>query len=161
MKFKENSILPIPPASRLSKFEAYYRINLPEDYRKFLEIGNCGIPIKNIFQHENTERLVERFLCMMEDPNSIPSKGTYDISVVITQIEDRLADNDDLIGMNIIPIAYLFGGDFICLDFRGNVNNPKVMLWDHNLSDELSPHVELVSNNFTNFLEKLYEPDDE
>lgn len=55
----------------------------------------------------------------------------YDIDVTLTQIEDRLTDIEDLIGIDILPVAFLFAGDFVCLDYRDNRENPSVCVWNH------------------------------
>ena len=66
------------------------------------------------------ELLIERFLCLLEDPEDDDENGWYDIEVVLSDIDTRLTDDEDLTGINIIPFAVLFAGDFLCLDFREN-----------------------------------------
>jgi len=156
IKLKASSIAPLASLDRIERFEDWYRIKLPDSYLKFLEYANCGIPdsVCSLIVGER-ERVIERFLCILDNPNSEPEKGGYDISVVITQLEDRLTSDENLVGMDIIPIAALFGGDFVCLDYRENKGDPKVVVWDHEQSDELSPVTELVANSFDEFLELL------
>lgn len=71
-------------------------------------------------------------------------------------IDERLIDDEDLIGVNIIPIAALFSGDFVCLDFRENKSSPNVCVWFHEESGVFSPSVEKISSNFTEFLNQLH-----
>lgn len=92
---------------------------------------------------------------MLDDPKAEPVIGQYDIGVVIAQIEDRLTDDEDLVGTNLIPFASVFGGDFLCLDFRTLPSQPSVVLWDHNESDELEPVTFHVTDTFENFIELL------
>jgi len=153
---KVGSIAPLANSDRIERLEKWCRIKLPDSYLSFLEHANCGIPQTSCsFMTGSYERVIERFLCLLDNPNSEPDKGSYEISVVITQLEDRLADDEELVGMNLIPVAALFGGDFVCLDYRENKNDPKVVVWDHEQSDELSPATEVVANSFEEFLELL------
>ncbi|MED4236703.1 hypothetical protein P4689_08980 [Priestia megaterium] len=68
---------------------------------------------------------MERFLCVLEDSESDHINGWYDVEVIIAQIGERLTDNEDSIGIDVIPIAALFAGDFLCLDFREARNRRK------------------------------------
>lgn len=76
----------------------------------------------------------------------------YDIDVTLTQLEDRLTDNEDLIGVDILPIAALFAGDFVCLDFRNDRENPKICIWNHEESAELEQVTYFVTNTFSEFI---------
>ena len=100
-------------------------------------------------------RLVERFLCLLDDPRNDLINGQYEISVVIAQIEDRLTDDEDQVGATLIPFAVLFGGDFLCIDFRLNRSTPTVVLWDHEESDELDPVTYQVADTFNEFLNRI------
>ncbi|MDN8588354.1 SMI1/KNR4 family protein [Paenibacillus sp. 11B] len=64
---------------------------------------------------------------------------------------DRLTDNEDLVGMNVIPIAALFSGDFICLDYREK-KEPVVVIWFHEESEVISPVTQKVAPNISAFL---------
>ena len=55
---------------------------------------------------------------MLEDSEDDDENGWYDIEVVLSDIDTRLTDDEDLTGINVIPFAVLFAGDFLCLDFR-------------------------------------------
>ena len=59
-------------------------------------------------------------------------------------------------GLQLIPIVALFGGDFICLDYTKSKENPSICIWYHEASYELDPAVEFVANNFTEFLKMLH-----
>lgn len=100
------------------------------------------------------EYIIEKFLCILDDSESDPINGWYDIEVTITQIGDRLTDNEDLVGMNVVPIAALFLGDFICLDFR-ETEEPTVVIWFHEESEEFSPVTQKVATNILEFFELL------
>ncbi len=147
-----------PTEEMLAKFEAYYRIRLPNDYRHFLQAGNGARVEECVFDAGGRERMIERFLCIVQDVGDHPA-GAYDIGVVWTQIEDRLIDDEELeYGTNMVPIAALFGGDFVCLDYRGSGDEPTVVIWDHELSEELCPHTTPTSTTFRGFLQLLRRP---
>ncbi|EKY5046501.1 SMI1/KNR4 family protein, partial [Listeria monocytogenes] len=97
------------------------------------------------------EYAIDRFLCFLKTPRD-NELGMYDIDVTLTQLEDRLTDNEDLIGVDILPIAVLFAGDFVCLDFRKDRNNPNVVVWNHEESAELEPVTYFVTNTFSDFV---------
>ena len=103
---------------------------------------------------EGTDRLIERFLPMLKNPRKYPDAGQYDIGVVMTQLEQRIALDPDELGSKLIPIAYLFAGDFVCLDFRTD-SNPSVVVWLHEESRDYAPATIAVAQSFTEFCEKL------
>lgn len=93
-------------------------------------------------------------MCILDDIEN-NSKGNYDIDVVFSQIGERLTDNEDLLGAEVLPIASVFGGDFVCLDFRTDKNNPSVCLWSHEESGDFKPVTYNVADNLTEFLKIL------
>lgn len=157
MKFKKESIvLPLPDNQIISSFEEYCEVELPEDYKEFLKVNNGAIPQANTFNHGGIEYLIERFLCLLESPESDETYGWYDLEVVLSQIDTRLTDNEDLVGAEVIPFAALFSGDFVCLDFRGN-KKPSICIWFHEESDDFKPVTINVAEKFTEFLKMLKE----
>lgn len=144
-----------PTVDRIRWFERTYRVLLPTDYVELLESGNGGVPVEIVFDANGKERVLESFLCLLDNPRDDSVNGWRDITVVISQLDERLIDDENLVGMNVIPIAALFGGDFLCLDFRNARDCPAVAVWDHEQSDEFSPYLEVVANSFGEFTEKL------
>jgi len=145
-----------PSDERLKKFQAFHRIKFPVSFVELIKRANGAK-----FQNENVtcggeSRLVERLLCLLDHPRSTPIAGQYEISVVIAQIEERLTDDDEQMGTTLIPFAVLFGGDFLCLDYRGGKVEPSVVLWDHEESDELEPVTYDVSRSFDEFLKSNF-----
>lgn len=151
MKFKTGSSLIPPSDQRIEWFEKTYRVTLPPEYVVVLKEGNGAIPEANLFDQASRERLIERMLCLLEKTSSDQANGWADITVVLTQLDARLIDDEQLVGMNVVPIAALFGGDFLCLDFRGDTKAPVVVVWDHERSEEFKPHLEMVANSFPQF----------
>ncbi|MFC3278416.1 SMI1/KNR4 family protein [Xanthomonas fragariae] len=145
-----------PSAECITSIEEYCGAKLPEDFKSFLSYGNGGIPHKQSFKAEGGDRIIERFLPLMDDPESDPANGQYEISVVETQIGERLASDPDQVGCNILPFATLFAGDFLCFDFRNDSDHPQVVIWDHNASEEFTPVTVPVASSFSELLEKLH-----
>ena len=149
-------VLPLPSDELLDIVERSLRVSFPEAYRLFLKENNGAVPLTNVFSFNQHEYLIEKFLCVLDDSESDPINGWYDIEVTIAQIGDRLTDNEDLVGMNVVPIATLFSGDFICLDFR-ETEEPSVVIWFHEESEEFSPVTQKVALNISEFFEMLKE----
>nr|WP_317360318.1 SMI1/KNR4 family protein [uncultured Tyzzerella sp.] len=161
MKIDKNSIIkPKPTEDLIKDFEKDWEVNLPKKFKEFLLEYNGVIPTTNILPLDSNEYVIERFLCLLEDYN-INKYGCYDIGVIISQIFDRLTDSEDIIGMDVIPIATLFGGDFICLDYRKEGvdyrqnKNPIVVIWDHEESDEFLPAIRKVCNSVEELFDML------
>lgn len=139
----------------LDSLEMFFNINLPISYRKFILEFNGASPEEAIIRINSEERVLERFLIVSEDEKLDSGLMQYEIKVVMAQIEERLTDNEDLVGAETLPFAYLFGGDFLCLDFKEDAINPKVVIWDHNESEELSPVFYKAFDNFQEFLDAM------
>ncbi len=132
--------------TELSQRERMWRQTLPGDYRSYLLITNGGIPQKRCFLYNEHEYLIVRFLGILENSD-------VDIDVVLSQIEDRLTDNEDLVGCELLPIAELYAGDYVCIDFRGD---PNICVWSHEESQELDPVTYPIADSFSKFLDMLY-----
>lgn len=152
---KEESIIrPLPSDEILNKEERLWRIKLPEEFRAFIKLNNGGIPTKTTFQCRNHSYAIDRFLCVLENAD-YSDLGVYDIDVVLSQIEERLTDNDELVGVELLPIAVLFAGDFICLNFKNKLVEPTIVIWNHEESGEFAPVTYHVADSFSVFLNML------
>lgn len=106
------SVLPPPSEDRLNSEEVYFRIKFPSDYREFLKQHN-GATFET-GDVRGTRESVEFFLPVLDDYKSHP-RGWQDLSVVWSQIEDRLCEESDEYGCRLIPIASAYSGNFLCL----------------------------------------------
>jgi hypothetical protein len=149
MDFQQGTTLAPPTDDLIQWFETTYRIRLPSDYVATLKSGNGAIPIRKEFRQGKRERMIERMLCLIPEPQNDQVNGWYDLTSVLSQLDARLIDDPNLVGMNVIPIAVLFAGDFLCLDFRSNPESPVVAVWDHEQSRDLHPVFERVAPSFT------------
>jgi len=132
-----------------------YKVNFPKSYITFLKKYNGAIPINCVFFFNEHEYLVERFLSFLGDKINEIEAGWTDIEVIVTQLDERLVSDGDILGMDIIPIAVLFAGDYICLDFRNNKVDPEVCIWDHEQSAPFQPVTKKIANCFNDFLDIL------
>lgn len=111
---KEDSVLKEGLAERIKKVEEYCHVKFPDDYIIFIEEYNVGLPVANTFMANHKEYVIERFLGFVSDYQNSPM-GEYDIAVVMAPIETYMTDNPDLVGADLIPIAKLTTGDYVCL----------------------------------------------
>ena len=150
----QSIIYPLPTDVLLQEREVAWKVQLPEDYKKFIMRKNGFRTSKNLFSLKNRSFLIERFLCVLENSKDNPL-GVYDIDVVMSQLDERLFVHEDILGFELVPIAALFGGDFLCLNYIEDPENPRICIWYHEESYELEPDIEFVANNFTEFLAML------
>ena len=144
----------MPTDEYILKKEKAWRVKLPVSYENFIKNYNGGMPKESSFICNNHEYAIDRFLCILSDYKT-NQLGAYDVGVVLTQIEDRLSDNPDLIGAKLLPIATLFAGDFVCLDFKKSKENPCICVWSHEESEEDVQVTYFVSNSFEEFVRIL------
>lgn len=152
----DSIIYPIPDEKFIEDLEKYWRVSLPSDYKLFLIENNGAIPLKKVLEIKKGSYILERFLCVLKETKSNPL-GIYDIDVVMSQLDERIFFHEDTLGYELIPIASLFGGDFVCLDYSKRKENPEICVWSHENSYELEPNINFVADNFTEFLEMLHE----
>ena len=152
----QSIIYPFPTDALLQEREVAWRVKLPDDYKEFIMRKNGFRLSKNLYALTNRSFLIERFLCILENTKE-NSLGMYDIDVVMSQLDERLFVHEDILGFELIPIVALFGGDFICLNYVEDSENPSICIWYHEESYELEPAIEFLANNFTEFLAMLYE----
>jgi len=156
MTQKEQAIIsPMPTDALLHEREVAWRVKLPDDYKEFIKKENGIIPSKRYFHFGNNEKVIDRFLAILAISGE-KEEEAYDIGVVSTQLEGRIVFDEDNVGMQLIPIAALYGGDFLCLNYVEDPDNPNICIWYHEESYELEPSLEFVANNFTEFLAMLY-----
>lgn len=149
-------IYPLPTDALLQEREVTWKVRLPDDYKEFIKNENGLIPSKRYFHVGNNEKVIDRFLAILAISGEKPEE-VYDIGVVSTQLEGRIVFDEDYVGMQLIPIAALYGGDFLCLNYVKDTEKPSIYIWYHEESYELDPAVEFVANSFSEFLDMLHE----
>ena len=150
----QSIIYPLPTDALLLEREVVWRVKLPDDYKEFIKKENGVIPSKRYFHFEHNEKVIDHFLAILAISGE-KTEEDYDIGVVSTQLEGRIVFDEDNVGMQLIPIAALYGGDFVCLNYVEDSENPNICIWYHEESYELEPAIEFLANNFTEFLAML------
>ena len=153
-KQDQSIIYPLPTDALLLEREVVWRVKMPDDYKEFIKKENGVIPSKRYFHFENNEKVIDRFLAILAISGE-KTEEDYDIGVVSTQLEGRIVFDEDNVGMQLIPIAALFGGDFVCLNYVKETENLSICIWYHEESYDLEPAIEFLANNFTEFLAML------
>lgn len=154
MKINLDSVLNDDISERIKRVEEYSDIKFPKSYIDFIKKYNVGIPIADKFKFNGNVYVIERFLGFINNYKT-SSIGIYDIAVVLSQIDTRLTDNPDLEGDELIPIASLFAGNYLCFDFTKDGENPSICIWDHEESDKFQPVTYKVADSFSEFIEML------
>lgn len=154
MKYTTNAIAP-PSPQKILRSQKHFRVIYPADYLGFLQEDNGGVPSNRCFDTKGNTKVVHRFLPQMDDPNSDPDLGQYEVGVTWSQINLRLGEDPDELGSQVVPIAALEFGDMVCLDFRQNPKAPEIVVWYHDQSEEYKPVTEKIADSFTEFLGKL------
>jgi hypothetical protein len=147
-------IHPLPDDAYIAKYESGWRVAFPSDVKDFLKMNGGGEPVEGAFVADGHEWAIDRFLCLLPDHRDHPL-GDYDMAVVWTQLDERLGEDPDRVGAELLPIVALFAGDFVCLDYRTSHDDPSVVVWLHEQSGDLSPVTRPVSSSFTGFLDLL------
>jgi hypothetical protein len=155
VKIVEGTPLPAPSEARLIEFEAENGVVLPTDYRAFLRRNNAARLATPVFSDGVRERLVIRMLGILDEERAAGPEGWADIDVVVSQIGTRLCDGPNAVYPTLLPIAELFAGDFVCLDFRRTPGAPGVVIWDHERSDDFRPVTIPLAPSFTAFARLL------
>ena len=154
MEIRSDTVLPPPSLERVEWFERSYRVKLPAAFVETLMSGNGAELVTNILEHRGYELVIERFLCLLNNPRDYDIHGWYDLSMVLTQLDGRLIEDEDMVGMNLIPFAVVFGGDFLCLDYRESPV-PRISLWFHEESAELAPATDVIADSYEAFVAML------
>jgi hypothetical protein len=68
-----------------------------------------------------------------------------------------VTSDEDSTGAEMLPIAALFAGDYICLDYRTEKDNPAVCIWSHEESEDFAPVTYPIAKDFDTFLKMLSE----
>ena len=156
MKFEQHSVLPAPSPKLIGELETEIGDSLPEDYVQFIHQSNGGIPIPNTFKAQDNVKVIERFLALVEDVEESGRGGLVRHSGSIIPSRRKVCGWILIPTPSpIIPIAALFAGDFLCLDYRGVPDPPSIVIWDHERSDDYSPVTYAIARSFTAFISMI------
>jgi SMI1-KNR4 cell-wall len=152
--FIADTISPPPPPARIETLQQSFEQRFPAAYLDFLKRANGAMLQDNAVKFGSSDFVIERFLPILADPKTDPD-GWADVAVVATQLDSRLVADEDSTHLDLVPIAALFAGDFLVLDYRERNKPPKVALWDHEASDDFEPQTVPVAESFETFMTML------
>jgi hypothetical protein len=149
---------PAPTRKAISSFEKSLGIRLPEAFIDVLKSANAAVPKRREFPAGDDWRLIDRFLGLVDAPHAL---RVYDMRLALEDLVERLLTTEELedegeYRAKVLPVAVLFGGDHVCLDYR-NDGEPTVRVWMHEESEEGAPVYVDVAPTFAAFLELLRE----
>ncbi|MDQ0206981.1 SMI1/KNR4 family protein [Alkalicoccobacillus murimartini] len=154
MNFDDQSIVkPLPSVEVVKQEEEYWNAKLPLSLKNILIKANGAIPLEKEFSTEQSSYVIERFLCIVEDTDT--DNGVLDIDVTRTRLDERIIFDEDVAGAQLLPFAVLFAGDYLCLNYYENEEEPKVYVWKHEESSDMEPYIEFVADNLNEFLKKV------
>jgi hypothetical protein len=157
IEFEPGTQLPPPSPSCLADFQAYARISLPAPYVTMLRTTNGGVPVRKVFDEGGRPRVIERFLPLLDDPSAHGQLGFYDLEHTAGVLGSRLCELRNEPGLRVIPIAALFAGDYLCLDFRHDPERPVLAVWHHEESTDFKPSLTTVAPSFEALVAMLRE----
>ena len=136
-------------AQKISDFEKYFDIKLPNDYQAFLEKYNGGKPIPSSFDFDdgNDASCIDKFL-------SITDSGEN------KSMREYMSIYDGRIPKGFLIIAHDPGGNLILLGVTENQKG--VYFWDHEMEaeDDEKPSFEnmhFITTSFEELLLSIYE----
>jgi len=119
---------------------------LPPEFIEFLKKYNGGIPEKKFFRLGENTKVIDQFLAIISNPENNP-RSDLDIGYIYEMIEDRLDEN-------LVPFCLIFPGDYLCFDYE-KYEEPDIVLWNHDRSEEDAPEIVSVADDFEEFLTML------
>lgn len=128
--------------------EGIIRIKFPLDYVACVKTNNGASPSLQVIKVEGRGEAVFESLLVIDEGSEYSITGIYDA------ICDRLVSE-------VYPFAEDPFGNYFCFDYRDQKkSNPKVVFWDHEISNSNSEQaLHHVCDSFTDLLSLLYDPD--
>lgn len=132
----------------LVRLEDQLKIELPDEYRRFLLQNNGGRPEPDVFRFIDSSQSITQdsvawFMC-------IKPEHINDLYETMSELTGRIPDN-------MLPIAVDSFGNYICLITIGE-SRGEIYFWDHELETE-DKNTFFVAFNFNTFLQSLSDPD--
>lgn len=124
--------------------ERYFGIKFPNDYKDCIKEVNGGYPTPDTFNFDGRNEAV--LLCLL----SLTSQQGN-----ITEVYDL---NSNVLPAGVYPFARDPFGNLICFDYRGDIESPIIVFFDHELDSNEA--IYYVCNTFTELLESLYSIDE-
>ncbi|MDA7026852.1 SMI1/KNR4 family protein [Bacillus sp. CLL-7-23] len=134
----------------IKTFEDDYNVTLPEEYKNFLLEYNGGDVNPNVFKISD-----EQGESALNTLYGLNISAEYDeLSSVFDSLEGELPQE-------LLSIGDDSGGNQICIGISGNYFG-KIYIWMHDIEEgEYMDNVFFLANNFNEFLDSLYEDEEE
>lgn len=135
---------------QIEQFEIEHNVKFPKSYKNFLLKWNGGYVEPDVFTISNEQ-----------------GESSVNVFFGIGNMYDNLADYIEILDGRLpdgfIPIAIDGSGNFICLGTKEPYYD-QIYFWDHELEPE-DPNdmsnMYFLTNNIDEFLDKLYEDDED
>ena len=125
-------------------------VDLPEDYINLVQEHDGSTPIPKCFDMQHRKEAVF---------SSLLSFSTTDESTILEKYNDMKSISPSKL---LLPFANDPFGNLLCFDYRDTKHNPKIVFWDHEADvDSGQDPISSVENSFSEFIDKLYDPDEE
>lgn len=135
--------------NEISEFESKLGIALPNDYKDVIKNYDGGTPnLPAIDFGGMIEKVFTGLIPLMR-----PNEYNDPITEIIARYKGRFPEG-------VIPFGDDPFGNMYCFDYRKNTL-PIIVYWDHEMGVNEEGQFCIVANNFTDFLNMLYEQEDE
>ena len=147
IQFDMSTVGPPVDHDKLERFTDMIRRDLPtfsfpQVYLDMLEETNGGKPINCYFRIDGGSHPIEYFLNIGSTDESVDmNTRLLNVSVFWSEIHDRLS-------CNLIPFAVTPFGDALCFKYNHSIEEPVIVLWYHEKSEEDNPYTEFVAKDF-------------
>lgn len=144
-----------PGATReeIARLESELGVKFPLDYVEFvLKYAGSSNPTKSDFPVPEVGEAGFGVLLEIEPHEQDGTNYYEDIRTIIREL-----DHDDILPKRVVPVVFGAGGESVCIDFR-ELEPKIVFLWPSFMYGKEEKTIPL-SNSFTEFLDKLHEPD--
>lgn len=154
MQFISDTICTAPTIESIQSLEEYYRILLPDQYKRFLVDCNGGCPVETFLSVEGKRYVLERFLAVFAEDENL-SQEWFDVDVVITALGSLIVEQEDQIGVSLFPVAVLDTRDFICINYMKGFIEGSIVIFNPDYSEIYKPSIKMVAGSFGELLSIL------
>ncbi|MDZ5606196.1 SMI1/KNR4 family protein [Bacillus pseudomycoides] len=126
--------------------EQYFDIKLPNDFIECVKKYDGGYPRPKIFDIPGQDENV------FSDLLTLHVEDEYSMVQIYENIKDRLVDK-------VYPFGRDSFGNFLCFDYRNNLQSPTVVFWEH--EEDMEKAIYPVCSSFQELLNSLRDFEDE
>ncbi|MEI4800390.1 SMI1/KNR4 family protein [Bacillus sp. FJAT-51639] len=131
----------------IQQVEQYFGVKFPNDFVECVKLHDGGHPRPKAFDIQGQDGSAFSNLLTFD------LESQYSIIQRYENIKDRLVDK-------VYPFGRDSFGNFLCFDYRNDLQSPTVVFWEHE-EEEMEKAVYPVCSSFTELLDSLRDYDDE